>query len=120
MMLTESVDNTFSIIVSDDDAPFSPQDTVPNPRGGTIEALPTRMAPELGGLFLKSFLGESLVKDLKGLKTIARIVATTKDGNLIACGNLEGKLDLQGLDRLQVQMSIRGRNVGHPRATYST
>ena len=120
MMSTGGIDDKVIVHVTDDEAPWSPDETVPNPTGGAVVTLPAPLSSELTGTFLKSFLAVGDVSSLEPVKTIRRIVTAVRDNGLIHANMLEGPLTLDGIDVLQFHFGLRGENVGHPRSDYAT
>jgi hypothetical protein len=94
------------------------ENTAINPGGGHVRPLVTRPTPELDQRFLATVMGEANVADLADLTHIARVVATTAEGDPYSAGQLEGHLTLGGFDQFQAVMGIRGLNVRTPRSFY--
>jgi hypothetical protein len=104
--------------VTDDPVRADRSQTVINPGGGRVRALVTRPAPELDQPFVATVMGEAKVEDLADLTHVARVVATTREGDALAYGQLEGHLTLGGFDEFQAVMGVRGLNVRTPRSFY--
>jgi hypothetical protein len=117
-LMTQHLDKSLVIHVTDDEAPVGPDTTTINPGGGRVVSLATRAAPELDQPFVRYFIGESRVSRLAELTHIGRIVATGADAVPLTAGILEGKLTLDSVGRFEAQMGLRLRNTQQPRVLY--
>lgn len=118
-LMTQHLDKTLVIHVTDDEAPVGPDTATINPAGGRVVSLDTRAAPELDQPFVRYFIGQSPVSRLVELTHIGRIVATGDDAVPLTAGILEGKLTLDSVGRFEAQMGLRLRNTQQPRVLYS-
>ena len=117
-LMTQHLDKSVVIHVTDDEAPVGPDTATINPGGGRVVSLATRAAPELDQSFVRYFIGQSPVSRLVELTHIGRIVATGDDAVPLTAGILEGKLTLDSVGRFEAQMGLRLRNTQQPRVLY--
>lgn len=117
-LMTQHLDKSLVIHVTDDEAPVGPDTATINPGGGRVVSLDTRAAPELDQPFVRYFIGQSPVSRLAKLTHIGRIVTTDNKAPLTA-EILQGRLTLDSLDRFEAQMGLRLRNTQQPRVLYS-
>jgi hypothetical protein len=117
-LMTQHLDKSVVIHVTDDEAPVDPDTATINPGGGRVVSLATRAAPELDQSFMRYFMGQSPVSRLVELTHIGRIVATGDDAVPLTAGIVEGKLTLDSVGRFEAQMGLRLRNTQQPRVLY--
>lgn len=117
-LMTQHLDKTLVIHVTDDETPVGPDTATINPGGGRVVSLATQGAPELDQPFVRYFIGQSPVSRLVELTHIGRIVATGDDAVPLTAGILEGKLTLDSVGRFEAQMGLRLRNTQQPRVLY--
>jgi len=117
-LMTQHLDKTLVIHVTDDEAPVGPDTATINPAGGRVVSLDTRAEPELDQPFVRYFIGQSPVSRLAELTHIGRIVTTGDDAVPLTAGILEGKLTLDSVGRFEAQMGLRLRNTQQPRVLY--
>ncbi len=104
--------------VSDDDTPFSKQETAPNPSGGAMVAIPgSEPARELEP-FSVARLWKADLQHFSELPFIRRVIAML-DGQAGFVAVLEGRLALRGSGRLEVMLASRGVNASRPRLRFS-
>ncbi len=118
-LMTQHLDKSLVIHVTDDETPVGPDTATINPGGGRVVSLATRAAPELDQPFVRYFIGQSLVSQLAELTHIGRIVTTGDDAVPLTAGILQGSLTLDFLDHFEAQMGLRLRNTQQPRVLYS-
>jgi hypothetical protein len=117
-MLIGGIANELEIHVTDDPVRMEKAHAVINPGGGHVRPLVTRRTPQLDQRFVATFMGETRVEDLADLTHVARVVATTREGDPYSAGQLEAHLTLGGFDQFHAVMGIRGLNVRTPRSFY--
>jgi hypothetical protein len=104
------------LALSDDPAPFDPDNLVLNPAGGSVVDLATRRAPEYDQPFVRNWLGSTDVKALAELSRIAR-VGMLHDGTVVSAQIRDTRLTVGGFDVLEVRFAHRVENQG-PRKIY--
>lgn len=118
-LMTQHLDKSLVIHVTDDETPVGPDTATINPGGGRVVSLATRAAPELDQPFVAYFVGRSPVSRLAELTHIGRVVTTGDKAVPLTAGVLQGRLTLDFLDRFEAQMGLRLRNTQQPRVLYS-
>ncbi len=107
------------VFVSNDESPFDPAGSVPNPGGGVLRELsPVGSAERGAGPFVVTRLWATAAGDVADLPFIRRAVGMV-DGTLAMASVLEGRLILTGADRLEVMLGVKGSNTRQPRDRYS-
>jgi hypothetical protein len=86
--------------------------------GLTIVGLPTRREPTLDEPFVKSFFAEAPVANLMPLQSVHQIVATTRDYLPALSLKYDHPVTLNGLNKVEMHLGIRGHNVREPRQLY--
>ena len=120
-MMTGFLDQNLVVYVVDDRlAPAPP--AVPDVAGGGLVPLATRRAPELDEPFLKCLLGQCAAADLAAVPPITRLLALDLSGGAPFDLVMEdsGSLSVEGVDRFEVQLGLRGVNSQQPRRLYGT
>jgi hypothetical protein len=110
--------NSMTVVVSDDETPFQPADTVANPAGGAVVALEAVSPAEAPESFLCTRLFSSPRLNLATVPFIRRIVGMASSGEPWIGAILEGSLLLGDIVRFEAQLGVRGENVLQPRQVY--
>lgn len=110
-----------SIVVSDDPTPISKSDVSIAPGGGGVATLGVIQRPDLRGLLYDAIYGAADVANVaRGVQAVSRFGAVLPDGRLGEVDLLPEPLDLQGFDRLECVLAVRGVNAQQPRSVYET
>lgn len=116
--ITDGLGRSLEYFVSDDETPCKREDTSPNPAGGQLVRLTPSSTPEQKLPFLRSYVATSPAAALSSLSFIRRL-GSTAEGVLFSCADLEGKLELSGVDRFEVELGIRASNTQAVKTVYT-
>ncbi len=86
---------------------------------GVVIALTTRHTPELEKPFVRSFLGSAPSAEISRLSKLVGIAAKAEN-KLLVYGSAEGVLILNGVERFESQLGIRGQNAQQPKEHFAT
>lgn len=114
-LMTAGWDNDPQVHITDDSAPFSEEDTVPNPAGGRVVTATSVRDHELERPGLKTLLARVSTSKLQKVEAIRKVVLSL-GGALVACATVDGELLLGGVDRFEMQNGLRLKNMGTPRS----
>ncbi len=109
-----------NILVSEDDAPASKEDTAVNPKGGAKAVFSTRKAPELSIPGLKFWLGEEHAGNINTWPIRRVALAVANNVNPLTIDRLDEPLNNDGIDILQAQIGLRLVNLQQPRFRFNT
>lgn len=97
------------IVVTNDPAPFSADDTAINPSGGVVVELSVTRASELDRPFEHAFLGVGEGAEVARLAQVTRVCSTV-DGEPHTAGIPEGAFRISDVDRFEALVVLRARN----------
>ena len=118
-MMTDFLDHDTHMLLTDDNGPNSPDDQTPNPNGGCLINMDTRLGTEWDRPFCKHFFAEIDVAKTAALSKITKAMLVHE--GVPVCGeNLDFDLKLAGLRRLQVLACLSLRNASLCRVDYVT
>lgn len=118
-MQTDPLVGRLSIVATDDPAPFSADAMEINPSGGRVVGFKTGAAPEYDAPFERAFLGQVGGERLRLLERLTRL-GSVVDGVPLTAAIPEGVLRVQRVDRFEVLLMLRARNVRQPRSRYAS
>lgn len=107
------------IVVTNDPAPFSADDTAVNPSGGDLVELSVTRASEYDRPFQHAFLGVAEGEDIARLGKITRI-SSTVNGEPHSAGIPEGTFLVAELDRFEVLLVLRARNANELKRDFAS
>lgn len=107
------------IVVTNDPAPFSADDTAINPSGGDVARLSVSRAPEHDRPFEHAFLGVGDGPDIAKLGRVTRLCSTV-DGEPHTAGIPEGAFLISGVDRFEAMVVLRARNANEPNRDFAS
>jgi len=116
-LMTKSVLQTSTIIVSDSDIPINKADTLESPAYKNALTMNTGPAPNLSEPGLYFILGSIGSADLCPLTKIGRFGIRNND-KLLAASTVETELKYSGIDMLEAQLGIQLRNVRELKRLY--
>jgi hypothetical protein len=107
------------LVVTNDSAPFSAEDTAINASGGDLVELRVIRAPEHDRPFEHAFLGVGSGAAITKLGQVTR-VGTTVDGEPLTAGIPEGAFLVSDIDRFEVLVILRARNANEPKRDFAS
>jgi hypothetical protein len=107
------------IVVTNDPAPFSSDETEINPSGGELVELSVSRAPDYDQPFQHAFLGVGKGSEIAKLGQVTRVCSTV-DGELSSVGFLEGALRVSHVERFEALVVLRARNVKQPKRDFAS
>jgi hypothetical protein len=108
-MLIDGLAPRLGIVVTNDPAPFSADDTAINPSGGDVVELRVTRASELDRPFEHAFLGVGAGAEVARLAQVTRVCSTV-DGEPHTAGIPEGAFRIADVDRFEALVVLRARN----------
>ena len=97
------------LVLSDDRAPAEKTDTVINPNGGAVMALPTQ-PPDQSQPGITTWASEVLVTDILTRVPVVSRVGITVDGNLVLLNAHQPALNIDAVTVLQIHRSLQLAN----------
>lgn len=113
-LMTPELEPGSEVHLTDDPAPCAKSDTSVNPSGNSVVAAPAARERSLERRGLKLVVAQFVAADVKGLAGVRRIGHMFEE-KLITCATVDADLRIRGVDRFDVQVGIRLKNVGLPR-----
>ena len=107
------------IVVTNDPAPFSADDTAINPSGGDVVGLSVSRASEHDRPFEHAFLGVGEGAKVAELGRVTR-VGSTVDGEPHSAGIPEGAFLVSDVDRFEALDVLRARNANEPKRDFAS
>jgi hypothetical protein len=107
------------IVVTNDSAPFSADDTAINPSGGDLVELEVSRASAYDRPFEHAFLGVGPGSAIANLGPVTR-VGSTIDGEPNTAGIPEGAFLVSAVDRFEVLVLLRARNANEPKRDFAS
>jgi hypothetical protein len=118
-MQVDGLAPSLGIVVTNDPAPFSADDTAINPSGGDLVELSVNRAPDYDRPFEHAFLGAGPGTAITKLGQVTR-VGTTVDGQPHTAGIPEGAFFVSAVDRFEVLVVLRARNANEPKRDFAS
>jgi hypothetical protein len=118
-MQVESLAPRLGIVVTNDPAPFSADDTAINPSGGELVELSVSRASEHDRPFEHAFLGVGPGAEVAKLAQVTRVCSTV-DGEPHSAGIPEGAFLLSDVDRFEALVVLRARNAHEPKRDFAS
>lgn len=118
-MLIDDLAPRLGIVVTNDPAPFSADDTAVNPSGGDIVELSVTPAPELDRPFEHAFLGVGDGVEIAKLGQVTRVCSTV-DGEPHSAGIPEGVFCVSDVDRFEALVVLRARNANELKRDFAS
>jgi hypothetical protein len=118
-MQVESLAPRLGIVVTNDQAPFSADDTAINPSGGELVELGVSRASEHDRPFEHAFLGVGPGAEVAKLKQVTRVCSTV-DGEPHSAGMPEGAFLVSDVDRFEALVVLRARNAHEPKRDFAS
>jgi hypothetical protein len=107
------------IVVTNDPAPFSADDTAINPSGGELVELGVTRASEHDRSFEHAFLGVGQGPEVAKLGQVTRVCSTI-DGEPHSAGIPEGAFLVSHVDRFEALVVLRARNANEPKQDFAS
>jgi hypothetical protein len=107
------------IVVTNDPAPFSADDTAINPSGGDLVELSVSRASEHDRPFEHAFLGVVPGTEVAKLGQVTRVCSTV-GGEPHSAGIPEGALLVSDVDRFEALVVLRARNAHEPKRDFAS
>jgi hypothetical protein len=107
------------IVVTNDPAPFSADDTAINPSGGDVIGLNVSRASEYDRPFEHGFLGVGEGAEVAKLGRVTRVCSTV-DGEPHSAGIPEGAFLISEVDRFEALVVLRARNAHEPKRDFAS
>jgi hypothetical protein len=108
-MLVDGFASRLGIVVTNDPAPFSADDTAINPSGGDVVELSVSRTSEYDRPFEHAFLGVGEGAEIARLGQVTRVCSTI-DGEPHTAGIPEGAFQISNVDRFEALVVLRARN----------
>jgi hypothetical protein len=118
-MQIEGLAPRLGIVVTNDHAPFSADDTAINPEGGELVELSVSRASEYDRPFEHAFLGVGQGSDIATLGEVTRICSTV-DGEPLSAAIPEGAFLVGDVDRFEALVILRARNTNEPNRDFAS
>lgn len=118
-MQIEGLAPRLGIVVTNDSAPFSGDETAINPSGGELVKLSVSRAPEYDQPFEHAFLGVGQASDVAKLGQVTRVCSTV-DGEPHSAGIPEGAFLVSDVDRFEALVVLRARNANEPKRDFAS
>jgi hypothetical protein len=107
------------IVLTNDPAPFSADDTAVNPSGGDVAALSVSRASAHDRPFEHAFLGVADGREVAKLGRVTRVCSTV-DGDPLTAGIPEGAFLVSDVDRFEALVVLRARNATEPKRDFAS
>ena len=107
------------IVVKNDPAPFSADETEINPSGGQLVELSVSRASEYDRPFEHAFLGVGEGPEVAKLGQVTRVCSTV-DGEPNTAGIPEGVFRISDVDRFEALVVLRARNADEPKRGFAS
>jgi hypothetical protein len=117
-MLVDGLAPRLGIVVTNDPAPFSADETAINPSGGELVELSVSRASEHDRPFEHAFLGVGQGSEIANLRQVTRV--STVDGEPHSAGIPEGAFLVSELDRFEALVVLRARNAKEPKRDFAS
>jgi hypothetical protein len=114
-LMTPGFENDPQVHITDDATPCNEEDAMPNPAGGRVVTVSSARHRELERPGLKTLRAGIPASDLRDLEAIRKVVLSL-GGDPAACVSIEGELLVDGVDRFEMQNSLRLKNMDTPRS----
>jgi hypothetical protein len=118
-MLVDGLAPRLGIVVTNDPAPFSADETAINPSGGELVELSVSRASEHDRPFEHAFLGVGQGSEIANLRQVTRVCSTV-DGEPHSAGIPEGAFLVSDLDRFEALVVLRARNANEPKRDFAS
>ena len=115
----EGLASRFEVVLTNDPAPFSADDTTINPSGGDVVELSTSRAPEHDRPFEHAFLGVGEGAAVSRLGQVTRVCSEV-DGEPLSAGIPEGMFLVSDVDRFEALVVLRARNADGPKRDFAS
>lgn len=118
-MQIEGLAPRLGIVVTNDPAPFSADETAINPSGGELVELSVSRASEHDRPFEHAFPGVGQGPDVAKLGQVTRVCSTV-DGEPNTAGIPEGAFLVSDVDRFEALVVLRARNANEPKRDFAS
>jgi len=118
-MFVDSLAAQLGIVVTNDPAPFSADDTAINPSGGEVIELSVSRASQLDRPFEHAFLGVGSGAEIARLGRVTRVCSTV-NGEPHTAGIPEGAFLVSDVDRFEALVFLRARNANELKRDFAS
>lgn len=118
-MHVDGLASRLGIVVTNDPAPFSADDTAINPSGGELVELSASRASGYDRPFEHAFLGVGEGPEVAKLGRVTRVCSTV-DGEPNTAGIPEGVFLVSDVDRFEALVVLRARNANEPKRDFAS